>query len=130
MKILLDTNVLVSAVLSSGGHCSEIVDHAVHEHELYTTAFVTDELKKVFSEDFHSMGHPVGELLRFIEQFFILGETARQVDPICRDRNDDQLLADAAANGIDIFITGDKDLLDLKSHRGVRIISPKEYWSL
>ena len=131
MKILFDTNVFVSAVLSGGGHCSEIIDHAVHEHELYTTTFILDELKKVFrEEDFRFAEKPAGELLQFIKQFYILGQTAAIVDPICRDPNDDQILADAFTNDIDIIITGDKDLLDLKNHKGIRILAPRDYWTL
>jgi predicted nucleic acid-binding protein len=40
------------------------------------------------------------------------------------------VLADAVINEIEVIITGDKDLLDLKNYKGIKIISPKEYWNL
>lgn len=131
MKILFDTNVLVSALLSAGGQCSEIVDHAIHEHELYTTIFILDEFKKVFTkDDFRSLKGPADEFLRFARRFYVIGKAAASFEAICRDPNDDQVLADAVLNGIDVLITGDKDLLILKTHENVRILNPQDYWSL
>ena len=121
---------LVAAVLS-GGYCNEIIDQAVQDHELYATAFILEELKKVFREkDFHAFAASVDDLLRFIDQFFTLGRTAGNVENVCRDPSDDQLLADLVLNHIDVLITGDKDLLVLKNHKGVRIRSPRDYWNL
>ena len=130
MKILLDTNVLVAAVLS-GGYCNEMMEQAVHDHELYTTSFVLDEIKRVFKQkEFYPVARPVEGLLRFIDEFFILGRTAFEVEKVCRDPNDDQLLADAVFNRIDVLITGDKDLLILKKYKGVDIRSPRDYENL
>ena len=129
MRVLFDTNVLVAAVLSSGC-CSEIVEQAVQEHELYTTPFVLAELKKVFHEkNLHPVAKPLEDFFRFLDQFFILGQSAGEVERVCRDPDDDQLLADAVLNNIDVLITGDKDLLVLKNHKGVRISSPGDYWT-
>ena len=69
-------------------------------------------------------------LLKFMNQFYILGQTADTVDKVCRDPDDDQILADALINHIDVIITGDKDLLDIKKYKGVRILAPKDYWIL
>ena len=52
------------------------------------------------------------------------------VENVCRDPNDNQVLADALVNKIEILITGDKDLLELKKYKGIKIISPKAYWNL
>lgn len=130
MKILFDTNVLVSAFVSRGGHCYEILDRAIHDRELYCTSFIVNELKKVLRNNFHFSGKLISEIIQFIEKFFTMGETADTIPAICRDPEDDQILADALENSIDILITGDKDLLDLKNYRGVRIIRPSEYWNL
>ena len=130
MKLMFDTNVFVAAVLSSGA-CDEILDQAIHDHELYTSAFVREEIKKVFrKKNFYPIAKPVDDLLEFIDQFFTLGRTASDVESVCRDPNDDQLLADAVLNRIDVLITGDKDILALKNHKGVHICSPGDYWSL
>jgi putative PIN family toxin of toxin-antitoxin system len=65
-----------------------------------------------------------------IERDLIKAKTASKAEDVCRDSDDNQILADALENGIEIIITGDDDLLDLKTYKGVKIITPREYWSL
>lgn len=129
MRILFDTNVLVAAFLR-GGTSYEVIEQAVHEHEIYYTIFIIGEFRRVFRDKFHYPAAVVNEFAAFIETFFIKGSTAGAIENICRDSNDDQVLADAAINRINVIITGDKDLLDLKTYKGIIIIHPKEYWNL
>jgi len=129
MKILFDTNVLVAAFLRSGSSY-DVIEQAIHEHEIYYTTFIIGEFRRVFKDKFHYTALVVNEFVVFIEKFFIKGVTAVAIENICRDSDDDQVLADAIINKIDIIITGDKDLLDLKTHKGIRIIHPNEYWNL
>lgn len=129
MKILFDTNVLVAAFLR-GGTSYEVIEQAVHEHEIYYTVFIIGEFKIIFKNKFHYPAAVVNEFAAFIESFFIKGNTAGAIENICRDSNDDQVLADAVINRINVIITGDKDLLDLKAYKDIRIIHPKEYCNL
>ena len=130
MKILLDTNVLISAFITSGGHSHEILTHAVHQHELYYTDYILDELKEKFKTKFHFSPTVIGGFVEFITQFFLHGKTAVDVPNVCRDPDDDQVLADAVVNAVDLILTGDQDLLILKTHQGIRLLHPKDYWSL
>ena len=129
MKIIFDTNVLVSAFMT-GGNCCDVIDHSIDGHRLYYTNFIIDEFKKVFKDNFHYPETVIYQFIRFINKFFIEGDSAPAVDNVCRDPKDNQLIADAVINNIEVIITGDKDLLDLKTCKGVKIISPKEYWKL
>lgn len=45
----------------------------------------------------------------------------------CRDPNDDMFLECAARSGADLLISGDEDLLILRSYQGTRILAPAEY---
>lgn len=130
MKILLDTNVLVSAFLSKGGYCHEILDHAASAHELWVTPFIKTELSDVLRRRFHLSETLIKEILKFTSEFYIQGVASRSVPRSCRDPKDDQVLADALVNGVDAILTGDNDLLELGSHKGIRIVSPKDYWQL
>lgn len=47
--------------------------------------------------------------------------------PICRDPDDDWVLATAAAGEIDVIVTGDKDLLVLKRFRSIPIVTPRGF---
>ena len=128
MKILLDTNVLLSAFIT-GGRCAELIEDAVHAHELYYTEFIAEEMRGKLRKKFKTSDAVALEAAEFLRRFFRRGETAVNVEAVCRDPDDDQVLADAAANHIEVVVTGDQDLLTLKEHRGVRMLSPKDYWS-
>lgn len=129
MKILFDTNVLVAAFLR-GSSSYDVIEQAIHEHEIYYTTFIIAEFRRVFKNKFHYSVPIINEFVVFIEKFFIKGITADVIENICRDSDDDQVLADGVINGINVIITGDRDLLDLKIHKGIRIIRPNEYWNL
>lgn len=74
MKILFDTNVLVTAFMAfkTGSICYDIIDHAIEYHELYYTDFIIDEFKRVFQEDFHYPKTVMSEFVTFIQKFFII----------------------------------------------------------
>ena len=129
MRILFDTNVLVAAFLS-GGSSYDVIEQAIHGQEIYYTTFIIAEFRRVFKDKFHYPGSIINEFVVFIEKFFIKGITADVIENICRDSENDQVLADGVINGVNVIITGDKDLLDLKTHKGIRIIHPNEYWNL
>jgi predicted nucleic acid-binding protein len=46
--------------------------------------------------------------------------------PVCRDPDDDQVLALALAAKVDLVISGDDDLLSMKSFEGIPILTPAE----
>ncbi|UBF26661.1 putative toxin-antitoxin system toxin component, PIN family [Kovacikia minuta CCNUW1] len=54
-------------------------------------------------------------------------EPAPLESPVCRDPNDDTILATALAGGADCIATGDKDLLALKKFGAIDILSPSEF---
>jgi putative PIN family toxin of toxin-antitoxin system len=132
MKILFDTNVLISTFLAfkEGSNCYDVIDHAVEYHQLYYTPFVMQEFKRVFKEDFHYPESVIDKFAAFITIFFTKADTADTVESVCRDPKDNQILADALRNSIEVIVTGDNDLLVLETHRGIKIISPKDYWKL
>ena len=49
--------------------------------------------------------------------------------PVCRDPDDDWVLATAVAGTCECIVTGDKDLLSLGEYRGVRILAPSAFWN-
>ena len=75
MRILFDTNVLVAAFLK-GGASYEVIEQAVHEHEIYYTIFIIGEFRRIFKDKFHYPAAVVNEFAEFIESSFIKGITA------------------------------------------------------
>jgi putative PIN family toxin of toxin-antitoxin system len=50
--------------------------------------------------------------------------------PVCRDPDDDEVLALAVAAKVELIVSGDNDLLSLRSFQGIPIIAPAEAVSL
>lgn len=129
MKILFDTNVLLSAFLTRG-QIFDLIKDAVYKHEVYTTDYILDEFTEALETKFPQLSSVSKRLSTFvIRKYFYLGVSSPRVIPVCRDSSDDPILADALANQIDLLITGDRDLLTMKKYHGVRIISPNQYWN-
>jgi len=47
-------------------------------------------------------------------------------EPVCRDPDDDAVLALGVAASVDLIVSGDKDLLDRKTFQGIAIVTPAE----
>ena len=129
MKILFDTNVIISAIITRGVSF-DVVKDSIYKHEVFYTPHLLKEIQEVLSTKFPVSNRTTKSVISLIKKYFIKGKTSRTVKKICRDSSDNQVLADVVVNGIEVLITGDKDLLVLKKYKGVRIISPKDYWKL
>jgi hypothetical protein len=58
---------------------------------------------------------------------FMVIDEPPAIEPVCRDRDDDHVLATALAAGADCIVTGDADLLSLGTYRGIRILSVRAF---
>jgi len=125
VRLVLDTNVLLAAVLAPG-LCRELVRKHIHLYEIGCSPALLEE----FAEKLHhKLGFQPTDVPFFVayRQRVILVEAPPLPMPVCRDPDDDLVLATALMVRADVIITGDKDLLVLKEHRGVRILSPRQF---
>ena len=125
MRVVLDTNVFIAAVVADG-LCRDLVRVRVLPHMLITSEPLLQELRTISRARFAV--DPVE--LPLLAQ---LNEEAEIVTPaefrggICRDEDDDVVLATALAGKADVIVTGDEDLLVLKKFRGIEILSPRKF---
>jgi len=129
MKLFFDTNVLISAILTPG-HSFEVIKDSIKKHEVYYTDYLLKEIRETLQEKFNLSGRLTDSAINLIKRRFIKGVNAFEVESVCRDADDDPILADCAMNTIEVLITGDKDLLPLKKWKGIHIIAPRDYWKL
>ena len=127
MRLLLDTNVLVAALVARGT-CHELLEHCVRQHSVISSQPLLDELCDVLERKFRQRPADVRSALRLFAETFILLLPGALDPPTCRDRDDDVVLATALAGACEAIVTGDQDLLVLDPFREVRVISPSAFW--
>ena len=127
MKLLLDTNVLVAALLARGA-CSDLLEHCVRHHAVISSRPLLDELRDVLTRKFRQRVQDVRATLRLFKQTFTLMVPADLEAPICRDRDDDVVLATARAGQCGAIVTGDQDLLILDPFQSTRVLPPSGFW--
>ncbi len=125
MRLVLDTNVLVAALVADG-LCRDLVRRRVRDHELFTSEPLLKELTTTLRWKFGVKAAEI-PLLEEYRRRANLVEPAALTAPVSRDPDDDMVLATTIAAKADLIITGDDDLLCLKSHQGIRILSPRQF---
>ena len=70
----------------------------------------------------------ISEIEEFVRSISRVVRVAPLATPVCRDRDDDHILALAIASASGMIITGDKDLLILQRYESVEILSPRSFW--
>lgn len=115
MRIMLDTNVLVSLLLFPGPRMNDMMAHIFAEHELVLSSFVVDELKEVVRRKFPAKEKAVDQLL--LHMGYNLVYTPEEMDKTLfriRDAKDYPVLYTAIIEDLDILITGDKDFAEVE----------------
>ena len=129
MRLVLDTNVVVSALIW-GGPPERLLELAVSgEVALFSSAVLLDELAGVLER-----GKFIAALAsRAVTPAFLTqryGAVATVVGPLPVDRavpadaDDDNVIAAALGARADAIVTGDRHLLELDPYRGIRILAP------
>ena len=127
MKLVLDTNVLIAAFIARGT-CSELLEYCVCHHEVVVSAAILDELFDVLTRKFKFLPEEARQAVRLLKSRVRMINPTPLVTPICRDPDDDQILAAALTAQCRAIVTGDKDLTDLRQVDGIEIMTPSEFW--
>jgi len=131
VKAVFDTNVLVAAFVSEGV-CSKLLIRArKRQFHLFISPFILQEFERVLSSKLAVPKCEAREAVRLVSEAASVILLPTKLDaPICRDSKDDNVLACSLAAETDYLVTGDGDLLDLRSFRNTLIISPRDFESL
>jgi len=128
VRVGFDTNVLYSA-LAAKGFCEEVLDEAAGDCITLWSNPLKQELESLLVRR-----HKIGPATRAAVTAY--AELCEFVEPqplparVCRDKDDDVVIATALAGKADVIVTGDEDLLALKKFRGTQILSPRQFLEL
>lgn len=138
MVTVLDTNVLLSALLFKSSVSSLVLNYAISGNEAITSEWLLAEFEaKLNSPAFRKKNrkYPFNEetisrLTDFTRHAFKLLVPTNPLPTVCRDPDDNNVLQLAEFGQADYLITGDKDLLILNNFGSCRIISPRTFAQL
>ncbi len=128
MRVFLDTNVLVSG-FATRGLCTDVIRHVLAEHELVTSSPVLEEVRRVLRRKLRLPSDTVEDLLSFLTEYRVLPKKQPTLQLLEVDAADRIVLASAVGARADMFVTGDKKILQAsKRVAGMRIIDPRGFW--
>jgi putative PIN family toxin of toxin-antitoxin system len=130
MRIVLDTNILLSALITRGTPPDQLYEEWRHgRFDLASAEQQLEELNRVSRRPFFQARlkpSEVGRMINDIRRLAVMCDFLPSLT-ISPDPDDDFLLAVAQVAGADYLVTGDKnDLLVLKSHGSTRITTARE----
>jgi uncharacterized protein len=128
LKLVLDTNVLIAAFIWGGKPYDLLKLSTQPPNEVWTSPLLLEEFHRTLQ---YAKLQPYLEarlLNREIlyDQFALAVNTVNDVslkNPVCRDPDDDIVLACALSANADYIISGDKDLLVLKTFEDIPILT-------
>ena len=122
MRVVLDTNILISAFIFPGGP-PEAVYRAVLDGrvELVTSPPLLAELGRVLVDKFGWEPSLGAEAVSQVARIAIVVRPEERVEVVVDDPDDDRVLEAAAAGRADVIVSGDRHLLRMRSWNGIRI---------
>lgn len=126
VKVVLDTNVLISGIVF-GGKPRKILE-MVQNKELsgVISPVLVAELEEILSKKIKYPKERVLQVEKKMKKIFRVVQPVKSIK-VARDDDDNRVLEAAVEGKCEYVVTGDKDLLDLKSYRRVRILTPAEF---
>ena len=110
MKVMLDTNILISAFVFKSKKMNELIYKLSMEHEIVICSYTIEELKELVDTKFKVSQNDLDEFLKDFPFILVYSPTTVENKLFeIRDKDDYIILHTAIIEDVDIFITGDKD---------------------
>lgn len=126
MRVVLDTNVVISA-LAYGGKPFILLSMArKSEVELVFSPFLFEEIGRILQDKFLWTSERAERIIFRLSRIAVVVNPEKTVK-ILEDDPDNRVLECAAEGGAQIIITGDRAILRLKEYQGIEIMGPAEF---
>jgi len=128
MRIVCDTNVIVSGMLF-GGHSRTILAAVAQGRvEAFTSPALLLELREVLQRrKFRLKPEQIDAVMELVRESITCADSGKVVSVIADDPDDDRVLEAAHAARARVIVSGDSHLLSLGAWRSVTILSPADF---
>jgi putative PIN family toxin of toxin-antitoxin system len=128
MKVVVDTNVLISGVFFGGMPSRVLEAWRDGRIGLVVSPEILEEYRRVGEElEAQFPGVSLAPLLALLVMAAEIIEAPGLPEQVSRDPDDDKFIACALAGDCQLIISGDKDLLEVSIYQGVKIVAPREF---
>ncbi len=131
MRVVLDTNVYISAILF-GGECEEILKIASQGlFDIVVSNKILEEIRSVLRGKFRWTDKQVAEAIKYIKEIASIVNTEISLSLVKEDPSDNKIIECAVVSKATYIVTGDRrHLLSIKEYEGIKIVSPMEFLRL
>ena len=128
MRVVLDTNVYISAIIS-GGMCEKLLERLSQKEGLiFISPFILNEIQEILTRKFGWNRSMIKTVTEDLNEKTVMIKSGLKVDLIKSKKDDNRILECALAANADFLISGDKKhILPLGKINGVQILSPRKF---
>lgn len=136
MRVVLDTNLFVSAIIESRGKPAQILDAwRAHRFDLILRDDLVQEIREVLGFPRIQKRHQwtqqdIETFLEILRGLAINTAGTLQLQVISEDPDDNMILACAVEGEADFIVSGDQHLLKLRAFRGIEIVAPAQFLAI
>lgn len=126
MRVVFDTNILVSALVFPGGQGEAALRRIIEEtDQLVLSRPILDELLDVLGRKFARDAEELAHVAVFLTDFAVVAPKRRV--RVVKDEPDNRILECAVAGRAEAIVTGEKTLLALKRYENIRMLALRDY---
>ena len=132
MKVVLDTNVLISALIKAGKP-RNLLNKLINDEQIIFSSAILEEFLEVVEDPKvarYTSQQDVTIFLNILGKAAKMVQTKSQFKAVKEDPDDDAIVRAAFDGKADYIVSGDKHLLALKEFKGIKILTIDEMLSL
>ena len=131
MRVFVDTNIIISAILFPNGKVAKVFSHLLEKHTVIISSYTKAECLEVFQKKFPNKIEQIKIFFDGIsyEEFITPSSINEAEYPKIRDVKDLPVLVSAILSDSDVLLTGDKDFEEIKIDKPL-IFSPAKYYEM
>ncbi|GBE04606.1 hypothetical protein BMS3Abin10_00222 [bacterium BMS3Abin10] len=129
MKIVFDTNVLISAFIAIGPS-KDVFEYVVENHDVILSPYILKELREKLLRKLGFSREEYKEIEEILTGSVVISIEESGKAPNFSDKKDLPVLDLCISVEADLLITGDKQIQKLKRIGQTKVVSPSEFWNV